>query len=199
MSEGALTPSFNPSITLGPFLLQCFHLAHLLSFLGARAHHNSVLINFCLWFQCPGRGWVGRGPSGSLRVPAVFLPLAPSSVFSLCNSISSYCFLLHVSPQERVPSLSPNSFSLSLEADAVLSQGGPATAGNCLRPRLSGEAGGQPEGPMLSAPSADELEDEKSSEGQEKHPGHRRAQYRPGELVGRGRWRKRHRRRGCSW
>lgn len=40
---------------------------------------------------------------------------------------------------------------------------------------------------MLSAPSADELEDEKSSEGQEKHPGHRRAQYRPGELVGRGR------------
>lgn len=39
---------------------------------------------------------------------------------------------------------------------------------------------------MLSSPPPDELEDEKSPEGQEKHPSHWRAQYRPGELVGRG-------------
>ena len=45
---------------------------------------------------------------------------------------------------------------------------------------------------MLSALPADELEDEKSPEGQEKHPGHRRAQYRPGKLVGGGLWWKRH-------
>ena len=32
--EGRVTCPFNPSITLGPFLPQCFHLAHLLSFLG---------------------------------------------------------------------------------------------------------------------------------------------------------------------
>lgn len=84
ISEGRLTCPFNPSVTLGPFLPQCFHLVRLFSFLGARAHHNSILINFCLWFQCPGRGWVGRGPSGSLRFPAVFPPLSPSRVFNFC-------------------------------------------------------------------------------------------------------------------
>lgn len=40
---------------------------------------------------------------------------------------------------------------------------------------------------MLSATSPDELEDEKSPKGQEKHPSHRRAQHRPGKLVGGGR------------
>lgn len=45
---------------------------------------------------------------------------------------------------------------------------------------------------MLSATSPDELEDEKSPKGQEKHPSHRRAQHRPGKLVGGGRWWERH-------
>lgn len=41
---------------------------------------------------------------------------------------------------------------------------------------------------MLSAPPPDELKDEKSPKSQEKHPGHWRAQHRPGKLVGGGLW-----------
>lgn len=45
---------------------------------------------------------------------------------------------------------------------------------------------------MLSAAAPDELEDEKSPKGQEKHPGHWRPQHRPRKLVGGGCWRERH-------
>lgn len=41
---------------------------------------------------------------------------------------------------------------------------------------------------MLSAPPPDELEDEKSPQSQEEHPGYWRAQHRPGKLVGGGLW-----------
>lgn len=40
----------------------------------------------------------------------------------------------------------------------------------CLRP--SNETRGQPQGPMFSSPSPNELEDEKGPKGQEKHPNH---------------------------
>lgn len=40
-----------------------------------------------------------------------------------------------------------------------------------LSSRPSNESRGQPEGPMLSAPPPDELKNQKSPKGQEKHPG----------------------------
>lgn len=50
--------------------------------------------------------------------------------------------------------------------------------GSLLCPRLSNEARGQPQGSMFSPlllappPPPDELEDQKSPKGQEKHPSH---------------------------
>lgn len=72
----------------------------------------------------------------------------------------------------KSPLPEPFSSSLLLEADAVFTQGRPASAGTWLRSRPSNEPRGQPEGPVLSAPPPDELKDEKSPKGQENHPGH---------------------------
>lgn len=44
--------------------------------------------------------------------------------------------------------------------------------GCLLGPRPPNEARGQPQGPVLSPPPPDELEDKKSPKGQEKHPNH---------------------------
>lgn len=71
----------------------------------------------------------------------------------------------------RGKSSPPEFFLISLEADAVLAQWGPALARSWLSPRPLSEPRGQPEGPMLLVPPPpDELEDEKGPEGQEKHP-----------------------------
>jgi hypothetical protein len=41
---------------------------------------------------------------------------------------------------------------------------------------------------MLTSSTPDELENKKSSQGQEKYPSYWGAQHRPGKLVGRGCW-----------
>ena len=80
----------------------------------------------------------------------------------------------HIYPQRQGSLPEPQFFRISLEADAVLAQWGPALARSWLSPRPLSEPRGQPEGPVLSALPPplppDELEDEKSPEGQEKHP-----------------------------
>lgn len=68
------------------------------------------------------------------------------------------------------PSGIPDPQKVSLEANVVLAQWGPPLVGCLLRLRPSNETRGQPQSPMFPPTAPNELEDKKSSKGQEKHP-----------------------------